>query len=72
VVKVTIEFQSLEQLARFYKSISCKSIVILPDVLRLTCSCEEKELQAAIDGYDCKVIPRTYPFAGNKPQRSPE
>jgi hypothetical protein len=72
VVKVIIEFQSLEQLARFYKSISCKSFVILPDALRLTFSCEEKALQAAINGYDCKVISRPQPFAGNKTQHSPE
>jgi hypothetical protein len=72
VVKVTIEFQSLEQLARFYKSLSCQSFVILPDVLRMTCSCEEEELQAAIDGYDCKLISRPQPFEGDKPKRSPE
>jgi hypothetical protein len=72
VVKVTIEFLSLEQLATFYKSVSCHSFVILPDVLQLTCSCEEEELQAAIDGYDCKLISRPRPLAGNKPKHSTE
>jgi hypothetical protein len=54
--KVTLHFKSIQQLWQFKQAINTQEVEVNFDQCTLTCHCDEKEVQLAIDRFNAKVL----------------